>query len=75
MNKITSMKQDRLSIKLKRFKLNGTNDSNDEERLSEDEEQIADKGMCTPTTVQRSTHKPTKKLFLQYNYWTIHQRS
>lgn len=46
MNKITSMKQERLSIKLKRFKLDEADESNDDERMSEDdEEKIADKGL------------------------------
>ncbi|KAG4075820.1 hypothetical protein HA402_003646 [Bradysia odoriphaga] len=43
MNKITSMKQDRLSIKLKRFKLNEADESNDDERMSEDDEIVTDK--------------------------------
>lgn len=44
MNKITSMKQDRLSIKLKRFKLNEADESHDEEQKSDDNEKIEDKG-------------------------------
>lgn len=45
MNKITSMKQDRLSIKLKRFKLNEADESDDEEQKSDDNEKIEDKGL------------------------------
>lgn len=47
LNKITSLKQDRLSIKLKRFKFNEADESNDEEQNGEDEdnEVIEDKGL------------------------------
>lgn len=45
LNKITSIKQDRLSIKLKRFKLNEADESNDEEQKSDDNEISEDKGL------------------------------
>ncbi len=54
MNKITSMKQDRLSIKLKRFKLNEADESNDDERKSDIDETIEDKGLLKQNCDQRN---------------------
>lgn len=45
MNKITSMKQDRLSIKLKRFKLNEADESEEDEQNSDDNDKTEDKGL------------------------------
>lgn len=64
MNKITSMKQDRLSIKLKRFKLNEEDESNDEEQKSDDNEIIEDKGLLDYIL---SLYFLTANV-LQYNY-------
>lgn len=63
------MKQDRLSIKLKRFKLNEADESNDEEQRSDDNEKTEDKGLlcyiCSLNILTENT--------LQYNNWTIRQ--
>lgn len=50
------MKQDRLSIKLKRFKLNEADESNDEGQRSDDNEKIEDKGLINHLISPPSTH-------------------
>lgn len=55
LNKITSLKQDRLSIKLKRFKLNEADendDDDDEEQQSGNKVDIEDEGDCSTIYIE-----------------------
>lgn len=66
MNKITSMKQDRLSIKLKRFKLNEADESEEDEQNSDDNDKTEDKGLFVFFSVCPEAVL-THNIF-QYNY-------